>query len=192
MHPAAPGTDINGSSHAARVLVGGVGLPWMRDLDFGPQFIRRYEHEEWPAGVVIEDLSYAAHRVLHTLQEVGADKVILVGAHPRNDTPGTVRRYPLDRTPPDDEEVVDRLGEAVGGIIDLDHTLAVVNYWQGFPEDTVVIEVEPADRTFGLGFSDVVEAVVGRVLELVHEEITTARLRGAEPPETKCAPEVAS
>jgi Ni,Fe-hydrogenase maturation factor len=37
--------------------------------------------------------------------------------------------------------------------------------------DTVVIEVEPADRSFGLGFSDEVEAVVDQVLAMVREEV---------------------
>ena len=159
-------------SNAAHVLVGGIGLPWLRDLDFGTQFIRRLEHLEWPEWVTVEDLSYAAHRVLHTLQALHPTKVILVGAMPRDvDPPGTVRRYRLDLTPPSDEEVHERLGEAVGGIIDLDHTLAVVRYWRGFPADTVVIEVEPADRSFGLGFSDEVEAVVDQVLAMVREEV---------------------
>ena len=135
--------------------MGGVRLPWLRDLDFGTQFIKRTDDVEWPEGVVMEDLSYSAHRVLHTLQDFNPSKVVLVGAMPRDvDPPGTVRRYQLDLTPPGDEEVADRLGEAVGGIIDLDHTLAVVRYWKGFPPDTVVIEVEPGDRAFGLGFSD--------------------------------------
>ena len=87
------------------------------------------------------------------------------------DPPGTIRRYALDLTPPEDQEVIDRLGEAAGGIIDLEHTLAVVRYWKGFPEDTVVIEVEPADRSFGLGFSDEVEAVVDEVLAMVRQEV---------------------
>jgi hydrogenase maturation protease len=161
-------------SDAAHVLVGGIGLPWLRDLDFGTQFIRRLEHLEWPEGVVVEDLSYAAHRVLHTLQALAPSKVVLVGAMPRDvDPPGTVRRYKLDLTPPSEEEVHERLGEAVGGIIDLDHTLAVVRYWRGFPPDTVVIEVEPADRSFGLGFSNEVEAVVDQVLAMVREEVGT-------------------
>lgn len=153
-------------------LVGGVGLPWLRDLDFGTQFVRRMETLEWPEGVVVEDLSYAAHRVLHRMQELLPDRVVLVGAMPRDvDPPGTVRRYVLDPTPPPDEEVHERLGEAVGGIIDLDHTLAVVRYWKGFPADTVVIEVEPGDRSFGLGFSDAVEASVEEVLARVREEL---------------------
>jgi len=160
-----------GNRPPTRVLVGGIGLPWLRDLDFGTQFLRRIADVEWPDDVVLEDLSYSAHRVLHTLQDVKPEKVVLVGAMPRDvDPPGTIRRYQLDLTPPSDEEVADRLGEAVGGIIDLDHTLAVVRYWKGFPADTVVIEVEPGDRAFGLGFSDEVESVVDTILAMIQEE----------------------
>jgi len=165
-----PSSD--GTNAARQILVGGVGLPWLRDLDFGTQFIKRVEGLDWPDNVVVDDLSYAAHRVLHLLQELRPVKVVLVGAMPRDvDPPGTIRRYKLDLTPPPDQEVVDRLGEAVGGIIDLDHTLAIIRYWKAFPEDTVVIEVEPGDRSFGLGFSNEVEATVEQVLAMVREEI---------------------
>ena len=176
--PAFPLLEDDGQTAApahrrsARVLVGGIGLPWLRDLDFGTQFVRRVEDLDWPPDVVVEDLSYSAHRVLHRLQELRPEKVVLVGAMPRDvDPPGTIRRYALDLTPPGEEEVADRLGEAVGGIIDLDHTLAVVRYWKGFPPDTVVIEVEPGDRAFGLGFSAEIESTVDPVLGMVREEI---------------------
>ncbi len=166
---------VHTSNRTPTVLVGGIGLPWLRDLDFGTQFVRRVEDGEWPPGVIIEDLSYAAHRVLHRLQELVPAKVILVGAMPREvDPPGTIRHYRLDLTPPPAQEVHERLGEAVGGIIDLDHTLAVVRHWVGFPFDTVVIEVEPGDRSFGLGFSDEVEAAVEPVLALVRRELAAA------------------
>ena len=169
-----------GDRPPTRVLVGGIGLPWLRDLDFGTQFLRRIADVEWPPDVILEDLSYSAHRVLHTLQDLKPEKVVLVGAMPRDvDPPGTIRRYQLDLTPPSDEEVADRLGEAVGGIIDLDHTLAVVRYWKGFPPDTVVIEVEPGDRAFGLGFSDEVESVVDTILAMIQEEAGVPAERGA-------------
>jgi hydrogenase maturation protease len=164
--------SFDGTDAARQILVGGVGLPWLRDLDYGTQFIKRVSDLDWPSNVVVEDLSYAAHRVLHLLQELRPAKVVLVGAMPRDvDPPGTIRRYKLDLTPPPDQEVVDRLGEAVGGIIDLDHTLAIIRYWKAFPEDTVVIEVEPGDRSFGLGFSNEIEATVEPVLAMVREEI---------------------
>lgn len=156
----------------ADVLIGGIGLPWLRDLDFGTHFVKRSEGLDWPEGVVLEDLSYAAHRVLHLLQELTPTKVVLVGAMPREvDPPGTIRRYRLDLTPPPDDEVHERLAEAAGGIIDLDHTLAVVRYWRALPEDTTVIEVEPGDRAFGLGFTPEVEAAVEPILAMVREEV---------------------
>lgn len=157
---------------SSTILVGGIGLPWLRDLDFGTQFINRVDGLPWPDGVLLEDLSYAAHRVLHRLQEIVPAKVVLVGAMPRDiDPPGTIRRYRLDLTPPPPEEVHERLGEAVGGIIDLDHTLAVVRHFRALPEDTIVIEVEPEDCAFGLGFSDPVECAVDEVLRLVREAV---------------------
>jgi len=157
---------------AGPLLIGGIGLPWLRDLDFGTQFVRRVEGLDWPEHVLVEDLSFAAHRVLDRINEIGPSRVVLVGCMPREvDPPGTVRRYLLDLTPPPDQEVHDRLAEAAGGIIDLDHTLAVVRYWKGFPEGTIVIEVEPGDRSFGLGFSPEVEGVVDEVLAMVQEEV---------------------
>ncbi len=154
------------------ILVGGIGLPWLRDLDYGTQWVNRVCDEDWPHNVIVEDMSYAAHRVLHRLQEVRPRKVVLVGCMPRReDPPGTIRHYKLDLTPPPDEEVHQRLTEAATGIIDLDHTLAVVRYYRQFPPDTVVVEVEPEDDKFGLGFSDVVEATVQDVLAIVRGEL---------------------
>jgi hydrogenase maturation protease len=155
-----------------QTLVGGIGIPWLRDLDFGTQWVNRVADLDWPDHVIVEDMSYAAHRVLHRLQEVRPSKVVLVGCMPRReDPPGTIRRYELDLTPPGDDEVQDRLSEAAMGIIDLDHTLAVVRYYGEFPADTVVIEIEPEDDSFGLGFSDAVEATVDDVLALVRSEL---------------------
>lgn len=160
------------TGETGRTLVAGIGLPWLRDLDFGTQWVNRVADLDWPPDVMVEDMSYAAHRVLHRLQEVRPSKVILVGCMPRReDPPGTIRRYRLDLSPPDDDEVQDRLSEAAMGIIDLDHTLAVVRYYGEFPDDTVVIEVEPEDDSFGLGFSDAVEGTVEPVLELVRQEL---------------------
>jgi len=160
------------TEETGRILVGGIGLPWLRDLDYGTQWINRVIDQPWPDNVLVEDLSYAAHRVLHRLQEVRPSKVVLVGCMPRRvDPAGTIRRYNLDLTPPPDDEVHQRLTEAASGIIDLDHTLAVVRYYGEFPEETVVIEVEPEDDSFGLGFSAAVEATVDEVLALVRAEV---------------------
>ena len=157
------------------ILVGGIGLPWLRDLDYGTQWIVRMREEQWPADVLLEDLSYSAHRVLHTFQDLDPARVVLVGCMPRHiDSPGTVRRYRLDHVAPAVDEVHDRLSEAVMGIVDLDHTMVVLRHWHAFPADTVIIEIEPEDGEFGLGFSDVVESTVTVVEALVRTEVGRA------------------
>lgn len=153
------------------IFVGGVGNPWLGDLDFGPQFIRRYYQLDWPDGVVLEDAAVAAHRVLHQLQEHSPSRVVFVAGFPRGDPPGTIRRYRPETPLPDDEEVAARLGEAAGGVIDFDHTLIVARYYGALPEDTVVVEVEAVDETFGTAFSPSVEASFERVLEIVRKEV---------------------
>lgn len=158
------------------ILVGGIGLPWLRDLDFGTQWVKRQTADngsnDWPLGVVLEDLSYGAHRVLHTIQEMNPARIVLVGCMPRQiDPPGTIRHYRLNLDPPPVEEVHERISEAVMGIVDLDHTLVVVRHWNAFPIDTVVVEVEPEDCQFGLGFSDTIEATVAQVTALVQQEV---------------------
>lgn len=171
-----PGAQVRPGTSAGpgRTLVGGIGLPWLRDLDFGTNWLARAATLPWPDDVVLEDLSYSAHRVLHRLQELRPARLILLGCMPRGeDPPGTIRRYlPAELPLPDPTDVHERLAESVGGIIDLDHTVAVCRHWGALPPDTVVIEVEPAEREFGWGFSEPVEAAVGRVLDLVRHEVS--------------------
>ena len=158
-----------------RALVAGFGQPGMRDLDFGRQLIRYLEELRWPEGVVVEDLSYAAPLVLHRLQELEPAKVLLVGAAARGaDRPGTLRRRALGMLPAGPEEVQRSLEESVQGVVGLDHTLAVAGHWGGLPADTVVIEVEPADCSFGVGFSDELAASFDAILAMVREELNWA------------------
>ncbi len=154
------------------LLVGGIGLPWLRDVDVAKVFVERVEGLEWPQDVLVEDLSFPAHRVLDRLVEVGPSQVVLVVSRRSGiDPPGTVRRSVLDLTPPPDDEVHQRLVESVTiGVVDVEHTLAVVRYWKGFPVGTVVIEVESGDAlTLDIGGD--VEDVVEKVLVAVQEEV---------------------
>jgi len=170
-----PGAQVRpgGTARPGCTLVGGIGLPWLRDLDFGTNWLARAASLSWPDNVVLEDFSYSAHRVMHRLQELEPGKVVLLGCMPRGiDPPGTIRRYRLHEAPPmDDQEVHDRLAESVGGIIDLDHTIAVCRYWKALHDQDLIIEVEPAERDFGWGFSQPVEDAVATVLEMVRAEV---------------------
>jgi hydrogenase large subunit len=163
----------------AMVIVAGVGNPWLGDLDFGPQFVWRVRDLPWPAGVLIEDAAYAAYHALHRFQELQPERAVFVAGYRRGDPPGTIRRYRPHGPRPDPGEVHARLGEAVGGVIDLEHTLVVLRHFGALPADTVVVEIEAVATEFGAGFSASVEESVGRVLAMVREEVV--RRPGRQP-----------
>lgn len=179
---AAPSTDVDRSTRC-RALVGGFGVPGLRDLDFGRNFVSYSEHLDWPDDVVVEEIPSSALLVLHRLQELRPAKLVIVVATARTpERPGEVRRYDLLHPPPVDvyEQMADALTDGTG----LSHTLALARQWGALPE-TVVIEVEPAETDLGLGFSEEVGAALDRVLALVRDE-----LGEAEPPRTS-APDMA-
>jgi len=158
---------VNGDT----ILVAGVGNPWLGDLDFGSRFIWRVQELPWPDDVVLEDAAYAAYRALHRLQELGPRRAVFVAGYPRGDPPGTVRRYRPERDLPDPGEVHARLQEAVGGVIDLEHTLVVLRHFRALPADTVVVETEAVEADFGTVLSPAVEESFERVLAAVRQEV---------------------
>lgn len=165
---AAPSTDADRRTRC-RALVGGFGVPGLRDLDFGRNFVSYSEHLDWPDDVVVEEIPSSALLVLHRLQELRPAKLVIVAAASRGpDRPGSVRRYHLLDPPAVD--VHEQGADALTSEVDLDHSLALARQWGALPE-TVVIEVEPAETTLGLGFSEEVGAAIDRILALVREEL---------------------
>lgn len=167
-----PGVAAAPLRTGCRALVGGFGLPTMRDLDFGRQFVDYAEALEWPADVVVEDLPTAPHLVLHRLQELRPAKVVLVGSVERGTGgPGAIRRYRLDVAPPEPGDVHLGLTQGLTGAGELHHTLGVLRHWGALPPDTVIVEVEPADTSFGLGFSEEVGSSLEATVDAVRAEL---------------------
>jgi hydrogenase maturation protease len=165
---AARSSDVEDRTRC-RTLLGGFGVPGLRDLDFGRNFVSYVEHLEWPEDVVVEDIPSSALLVLHRLQELRPDKLVIVLATPRADSPGSVRRYDLTDRPT--VEVGPHAVDVLTSTVDLDHTLALARQWGALPE-TVIIEVEPAETTLGLGFSEEVGASLDRIVALVRDELS--------------------
>lgn len=166
-----PWIDAENMSSMSHILVGGVANPWLGDLDFGSEFIRRSRLLAWPLDVVLLDLALAPHRILHELQDWKPSRVILVAAFPRGDAPGTVRISQAPSHQLDPEDIQARLGESAAGVIDWEHTILVTTYFGALPEETSLIEVEPGRLTFGSDLSAPVEAAIATVEQIVRDQI---------------------
>ncbi len=153
-----------------RVLVGGVGYRFLRDLSFGPLLTDGLQKEKWPEGVEIEDLSYGPVAILHNLDaRPPYDRLVLVAGVKRGRPPGSVTQYRWDGHLPDDEEIQARVEEAGSGVISLDNLLVFLTYFRRMPQDVVVIEIEGAHEDWGEGFSPEVESATPQVVAMIRE-----------------------
>lgn len=157
-----------------RLLVGSVGYRHLRDLSVGPYVLGRLQDLTWPQGVSLEDLSYGPVGVMHRLDEApDCRRLILVAGVKRNRRPGGIYHYRWDGQLPDDEEIQDRVAEAVTGVISLDNLLIIGTYFDKLPSQVEVIEVEALDENWGDGFSLPVERALPRLIESLQELIGT-------------------
>lgn len=151
------------------MLVGGVGYRFLRDGSLGPYMSDRLAPRATEE-IEVEDLSYHAVGLSQNLQERPPyDRLVLVAAVGRGRPAGTLENYRWDGVLPDRDEIQGHVGEAATGTISLDTLLIVCGALGGLPDDVRVIEVEPADETWGEGFSPEVEALLPTVEAAVWE-----------------------
>ena len=155
-----------------RVIVGGVGYPDLCDYSIGIDVQERLSTWKAPPNVSVEDLSYNPIAVVQRLDDEPIERrfgrMVIVSAVKRgNRAPGTVSCYRWDGTLPSNEEIQDAVTDAVTGIIALENTLVITQYFGALPRETVVVEVEPETHEFGAALSEAVQSVFEQLCEIV-------------------------
>lgn len=158
------------------VLVGGVSQLYQGDHDIGRILVDMLRDEELGPEVLVEDLYYGAVAVVQRLEELRPGMLILFGSSERGRAPGTVTRRRVEPAPVDIAAVQRSVGDAVGGYVDLDLTIEVVDGFGALPRRTVVIEVEPARTEPSEELSEEARAALPQVIELVRLEAARAPL----------------
>jgi hydrogenase maturation protease len=149
-------------------LVGGIGYRFLRDHSASMVALDRLAAEDWPEGVVVEDVSYGPIALVPRLEEGGFRRTILLGAVSRaGRRAGTVTAYRWDGILPGTDDIQVAVTEAVTGVISLDNALVITRHFRALPDETVVIEIEPETEAFGEELTPRVEEAVARACALV-------------------------
>lgn len=163
---------VESTKKSPRVLIGGVGYLFLRDMSVGPHVIESLKAETWPETVEIEDLSYGPIGVMHNLDDrQGYEMMILIGGVRRNRTPGEVFSYRWAGNLPNEDEIQNRMAEAVTGVISLDNLLIIGTYFEKLPSDVRVIEIEAADEDWGEGLSSEVKKSIPQVVRMIRKMV---------------------
>ena len=155
------------------ILIACVGYRFMRDLSVGPNLIPILSGIAWPEGVEVCDLHFGPIHMIHWLEERPGyyGRIVFVAAVERGRERGRVYCYRWNGALPDADEIQQRVGEGVTGVISLDNLLIVGQYFGALPADVVVVEVEPEDTGWGPGFSERVEAALPELVETVRRAV---------------------
>ncbi|HEV2072140.1 MAG TPA: hydrogenase maturation protease [Thermomicrobiales bacterium] len=151
------------------VLIAGVGYPFLRDLSIGPVLVEGLRQLEWPAGIEVDDWSFNPIAIVQRMEERSEpyDRIVFLSGVERGREPGRVYRYRWQGELPDAEEIQERIGEAVMGVISLDNLLVVCQHFKVLPPDVIVVEIEPEDTGWGAGFSLRIEAALSEVIRSI-------------------------
>lgn len=163
----------------AHVLIGGVGYRWFGDGSFALLATDELMQLEWPAGVDVLDLGYGALHVAMDLGEADPryDRVVLLAVTERGREPRRLYRFDAPAGVPDPQDVQQRMYEAGAGVLDLDHLLVIGRHLEAFPDDVVVVELEPEPGTTGDQLTSAAQALLPEAVELVrHEALAPPRV----------------
>ena len=159
-----------------RVLVGAVGYRNLRDFSAAFEVLDGLAPQVLGENVVLEDTSYNPIAVVQWLQGLSAgerfDRAIFVSSLERGRAPGAVTAYRWDGDMPPDDQVQQSVTEAVTGIIALENTVVIGNYFKVLPPEVVIVEIEPRDHEFGPDLSAPVRAAIGAACALVRRLAT--------------------
>ena len=153
-----------------RTLVGGVGYRNMRDLSLGPVLTAQMAEMSWPPNVTIDhDLSFGPIAIVQRFQANPelCQRLVLFAGIGRGRPPGSVEAYRWAGDLPPADEIQARVGEAVTGVVSLDNLLIIGEFFDIWPPELFVVEVEPADENWGPGFSPPVGGVLEEVVAIV-------------------------
>jgi len=124
-------------------LVGGVGELYQGDLDFGRHAAEQLARADLGRDVIVEDLHYGALAVAQRMAEVHPAALVLIGARPAGQTPGSLRRCRIRDHRLSAAEFQQSLGGAATGYVGIDLVIDVAAGLGVLPDRTVTIELEP-------------------------------------------------
>ncbi len=155
-----------------KVLIASVGYYNLRDLSLGPLMLPQLQKLDWPAHLEFDDFSFGPIAVMQRMQDRPGffDRVVfLAGVGRGGREPGSIYCYRWKSASPSNEEVQQCVTEGVTGVVSLDNLLVIGEYFKVWPNEIVVIEVEPFSEEWGDDYSEPVQAAVPVLPGLVRE-----------------------
>lgn len=152
------------------VLVGGVSELYQGDLDFGRHAAEQLARMDLGHDAVVEELHYGALAVAQRIGELRPGALVLIGARPGGQAPGSIRRRRIRDHRPSPTEFQRAIGEAGTGYVGIDLILDVAAGLGVLPARTVTVELEPLSTGPAAALSPQATQALPRAVSLTRAE----------------------
>ena len=157
-----------------KVLVGTLGYHNLRNYSLGPLIQPQLEALAWPAGVTVDEMNWGPIAIMQQFEAMDEpyERVVMVTASAKDRPIGTITHYHWTGGLPSLQSIQDRVGDAVTGVISIDNLLVIGEYFQMWPQETLIIDVEPGAEEAGETLTAEMAAQVPVVMAAIEHAAT--------------------
>ena len=136
-----------------KILIGIVGYsPVLDSYPLGPNLMNNLKERDWAnINVDVQNMTWSPIHVTQRLQEnkLEYDRVVLVGSKTISTNPGRVESYKWKSKKVDEIKIQERIFEGVTGVVSLENTLVIGDYFKIWPKEVFTVEVDLPGEVFG-------------------------------------------
>ena len=136
-----------------KILIGIVGYsPVLDSYPLGPNLMNNLKERDWAnINVDIQNMTWSPIHITQRLQEnkLEFDRVVLVGSKTISTSPGRVESYKWKSKKVDEIKIQERIFEGVTGVVSLENTLVIGDYFKIWPKEVFTVEVDLPGEVFG-------------------------------------------
>ena len=136
-----------------KILIGIVGYsPVLDSYPLGPNLMNNLKERDWAnINVDVQNMTWSPIHITQRLQEnkLEFDRVVLVGSKTISTNPGRVESYKWKSKKVDEIKIQERIFEGVTGVVSLENTLVIGDYFKIWPKEVFTVEVDLPGEVFG-------------------------------------------
>ena len=136
-----------------KILIGIVGYsPVLDSYPLGPNLMNNLKERDCAnMNVDVQNMTWSPIHITQRLQEnkLEFDRVVLVGSKTISTNPGRVESYKWKSKKVDEIKIQERIFEGVTGVVSLENTLVIGDYFKIWPKEVFTVEVDLPGEVFG-------------------------------------------
>lgn len=144
----------------------------LRNHSVGPVLLPELQRISWPAQVTVDELNWGPIAIVQEFQaqQQPYERVILLCALERpGRSVGQISVFQWQEGLPDEQQIQACIGDAATGVISVENLLVIGTFFEIWPEEVFLVDVEPGPQSAGEELTEEVSRQIPQILQLLQD-----------------------